>query len=93
MSNADIREILLGLSGTCALNLPGNPAWKKSRYSNSQGNCVEVAELEGGVIALRDSKNPSGPALTFTKEEFARWIMEVKDGSLDHALEDVLETV
>jgi hypothetical protein len=41
-------------------------AWRKSsRSSNNQGACVEIAPLPG-VVAVRDSKNPDGPALTFT---------------------------
>jgi len=43
------------------------PTWRKSSYSSDQGgNCVEVADLNGGGRAVRDSKNPTGPALTFT---------------------------
>jgi hypothetical protein len=40
-------------------------AWRKSSYSNPSGNCVEAAELAGGV-ALRDSRSPDGPRLVFT---------------------------
>ncbi len=43
--------------------------WRKSNRSNGQYNCVEVADLDGGHRAVRDSKNPSGPALTFTPAE------------------------
>jgi hypothetical protein len=39
-------------------------AWRKSSYSTSQGNCVEVARLVPAT-AVRDSKNPTGPFLTF----------------------------
>lgn len=39
--------------------------WRKSRHSSGQGgNCVEVADLADGCRAVRDSKNPTGPALT-----------------------------
>ncbi|HEY1919998.1 MAG TPA: DUF397 domain-containing protein [Streptosporangiaceae bacterium] len=39
-------------------------AWRKSRRSNASGNCVEVAPLaEGQRLAIRDSKDPSGPVL------------------------------
>ncbi|WP_440071821.1 DUF397 domain-containing protein [Streptosporangium sp. OZ121] len=44
--------------------------WRKSARSNSQGGaCVEVARNLPGVIAVRDSKNPNGPALVFTPAE------------------------
>ncbi|MBQ0903429.1 DUF397 domain-containing protein [Micromonospora sp. U21] len=41
--------------------------WRKSsRSSGNGGNCVEVADNLPGVVAVRDSKDPAGPALTFT---------------------------
>jgi len=41
--------------------------WRKSsRSSGNGGNCVEVADNLPGLVAVRDSKDPSGPALTFT---------------------------
>lgn len=46
-------------------------AWRKSTYSNgSGGNCVEVARNLPGVVAIRDSKNPDGPALVFTPADW-----------------------
>ncbi|MBX7265740.1 DUF397 domain-containing protein [Micromonospora sp. Llam7] len=40
--------------------------WRKSTRSNGQGgNCVEVADNLPGVVAVRDSKDPAGPALAF----------------------------
>jgi hypothetical protein len=45
--------------------------WQKSSHSgNSGGNCVEIAGVLPAAIAVRDSKNPDGPNLTFTP---ARW--------------------
>lgn len=34
--------------------------WRKSTYSGKDGNCVEVARLDGSAVAVRDSKAPHG---------------------------------
>lgn len=39
--------------------------WRKASASTNAGNCVEVAVNLPGVVAVRDSKDPHGPALTF----------------------------
>jgi Domain of unknown function (DUF397) len=45
--------------------------WVKSTRSNGQNNCVEVASLEGGHVALRDSKDKgTGPVLVLTAGEW-----------------------
>jgi Domain of unknown function (DUF397) len=57
--------------------------WRKSSYSGGNGGeCVEVADLPGATHAVRDSKNPDGPALTFSAAEWRRFTASVKDGSL-----------
>jgi hypothetical protein len=45
-------------------------AWRKSRYSYEQGACVEVAQFPHGVVGIRDSTDPTGPALRFTPTAF-----------------------
>ncbi|WP_330228756.1 DUF397 domain-containing protein [Nocardia sp. NBC_00508] len=44
--------------------------WFKSSHSATQSDCVEVAFLDGGSVGVRDSKNPTGPALVFTPGEW-----------------------
>ncbi|MFM9700166.1 DUF397 domain-containing protein [Streptomyces europaeiscabiei] len=57
--------------------------WVKSRHSTADGNCVEVALLEGGAVAVRNSRDPHGPALVYTRAEVAAFIAGVKDGEFD----------
>jgi hypothetical protein len=58
--------------------------WKKASRSNGNGgnNCVEVAFLDTGV-AVRDSKDRSGPALMFTSAEWTAFVDSAKDGEFD----------
>lgn len=60
-----------------------SPIWRKSSYSGGNGGqCVEVAEFPGAV-GVRDSKNPTGPALEFERGAFAAFISGVKAGEYD----------
>jgi hypothetical protein len=45
--------------------------WRKSSYSGTAGNCVEVAQLDPELRAVRDSKNPDGPILTCTAQHWS----------------------
>jgi hypothetical protein len=60
--------------------------WRKSRHSNSQGTCVELAGLPGGNVALRNSRHPDGPALIYTPAEIDAFIRGAKDGEFDDLL-------
>jgi hypothetical protein len=57
--------------------------WRKSTASNPSGNCVELAELAGGDIAVRNSRHPSGPTLVYTRAEIAAFIAGVLSGEFD----------
>ncbi len=54
--------------------------WRKSRYSNPSGNCVEMAKLPAGEVAVRNSRFPDGPALVFTTAEWEAFLRGAKDG-------------
>jgi hypothetical protein len=55
-------------------------AWRKASYSGDNGgNCVEVARNLPGVVAVRDSKDPAGPALVFSQDEWAAFTAAIKD--------------
>lgn len=54
--------------------------WRKSSYSTNGGNCVEVARNLPGVVAVRDSKDPDGPALVFTAEQWGTFVSAARDG-------------
>lgn len=60
--------------------------WQKSRFSNPNGACVEVARLPGGEIAVRNSRFPNGPALVYTKAEIAAFLAGAKDNEFDHLI-------
>ncbi|MFJ8790714.1 DUF397 domain-containing protein [Streptomyces sp. NPDC102462] len=60
--------------------------WIKSRHSNAEGNCVEVAALSGGCVAMRNSRDPDGPALVYTPAEMAAFLAGAKDGEFDNLL-------
>jgi hypothetical protein len=58
-------------------------AWRKSSYTASNGNCVEVADVPGGAgIAVRDSKNVDIPAARVTRGAWVQFLDAVADDSI-----------
>jgi hypothetical protein len=73
-------------NGISARRLPA-VTWKKSLRRNPSGNCVEMAALPGEAgIAVRNSRDPDGPALIYTSDEIAAFILGAKDGDFDNLL-------
>ncbi|MEU6967721.1 DUF397 domain-containing protein [Kitasatospora aureofaciens] len=61
-------------------------AWHKSSHSNESTNCVEFAISSGPVTLIRDSKNPSGPALAIDRAAHTAFIQAVAAGEFDFGL-------
>ncbi|MFJ9616685.1 DUF397 domain-containing protein [Streptomyces noursei] len=59
-----------------------SPRWFKSSYSGGGGQCIEVAAnlvASRGVVPVRDSKDPNGPALTFRASSWSAFITSVRE--------------
>jgi hypothetical protein len=64
---------------------PFGTGWRKSSHSSGSGNndaCVEIA-LVGPAVAVRDSKNSAGPALTFVPAHWHAFLTAAKAGRFD----------
>jgi len=69
-------------NGMPAGQLP-SARWRKSSASNPSGSCVEIAEVPGGAIAVRNSRDKAGPALIYPRAEMAAFLRAVKNGEFD----------
>lgn len=56
--------------------------WRKSSFSGQGGECVELAEA-GDAVLVRDSKDPDGPRLRFTRAEMLAFLQGAKAGEFD----------
>ncbi|MDF9811332.1 DUF397 domain-containing protein [Streptomyces sp. SPB162] len=54
--------------------------WQRSSYSTAANNCVETATLSCGLLAVRDSKNPRGPALLFAPTAWDTFVRALRAG-------------
>lgn len=68
-----MNQVRNGMSATL---LPA--VWRKSSYSGAVGNCVEVAVLPGDRVAVRNSRNPAGPALVCTVVDLEALVAHAK---------------
>jgi hypothetical protein len=67
---------------TSATDLSG-AVWRRSSRSGGDDDFVEVADNLPGIVAVRDSRNPTGPALIFNLREWAAFVGGAKDGEFD----------
>lgn len=63
---------------------PASLTWQKSSFTANNGECFELAPLPGGGVAVRDSKNPSGPHLCFTSGEWRAFKAGMTAGDFDN---------
>ena len=75
--------MVITYNGMLATEL-GEVRWQKSWHSNPNGECVELAALPTGEIALRNSRFPAGPVLLYTQAEITAFLGGAKDGEFDH---------
>lgn len=64
------------VTGDRAITPPAQ--WRKSSYSGDTGNCIEIARIETGHIAVRDSKNPAGPMLIIDRTAWRSFLSSVR---------------
>lgn len=58
---------------------PSRLTWRKASYSGTNGGgCVEVATSMPGIVAVRDSKDPDGPVLTVSPDDWARFLARLR---------------
>ncbi|MFF2326899.1 MULTISPECIES: DUF397 domain-containing protein [unclassified Streptomyces] len=68
-----------GSGGDCLEVAEEFAVWRKSSYSNGDGgNCLEVADGHPGVVPVRDSKRPGGPALVIAASAWTPFVESVK---------------
>lgn len=70
-----------------AKDLPPDLTWRKARAS-TLANCVEVAELADGAVAVRHSRDVAGWVLVFSAAEFAAFLDGAKRGDFDDMAAD-----
>ena len=63
-----------------------DPRWRKSSFSGNGGDCVEVGQLGGGVIVVRDSKDRSGTAHRYAPAAWRAFVAAVRSGKTGRML-------
>jgi Domain of unknown function (DUF397) len=76
------RSSYSGQNGDCVefAIIAGGPDWRTSSHSGQSGACVQVAPGLPELVGVRDSKDPGGPVLTFTPQDWRSFTEQVKGG-------------
>ncbi|WP_372407047.1 DUF397 domain-containing protein [Streptomyces luteireticuli] len=61
---------------------PTSVEWRKSSYSTAHDTCVEVADQFSGVVPIRDSKAPDGPAIAASAPAWTAFVAAVSTGTM-----------
>ncbi|MER5354459.1 DUF397 domain-containing protein [Kitasatospora sp. NPDC002551] len=69
--------------GSCVEVALTTAQWRKSTHSQNGGNCIEVAPDFTGLVPVRDSKDPAGPALLFPTDAWRAFLTAVKADEFD----------
>jgi Domain of unknown function (DUF397) len=56
--------------------------WRTATYTQGNGSCVEVAGLDGGRVAVRDTKDRGGPALVMTADVWRMLLADTRASDL-----------
>jgi hypothetical protein len=64
----------------------GQEQWQKPWSGSNGGQCLEAKQLSDGRVALRQSRDPDGPALIYTRDEMAAFVTGAKAGLADFLL-------
>ena len=68
---------------TCGSSRESEAGWRKASWSWANGDCVEVGQLTGGVVAVRDSGCRRGPVLEFDTHKWKAFVGGVRNGEFD----------
>ncbi len=77
---SDLSNVSNGMSAARLTGISGARWVKSSRSGPTGGNCVEVAFLGDGRVAVRNSRHAAGPALVFSAAEWDAFVGGAKDG-------------
>jgi hypothetical protein len=80
LTTADWRKSSYSSNNGACVEAATGVGWRKSSHSSHNGNCVEVGRSQPGVVAVRDSKDPDGPALVFAADEWRAFVAGVRAG-------------
>ncbi|MEV6777636.1 DUF397 domain-containing protein [Streptomyces syringium] len=84
MSNAEWRKSTYSNGQEDCLEVADQ--WRKSSYSDEQDDCLEIADnIPTGIVAVRDSKHPHRPALTFHPTAWQGFVTAVRNGDSGYA--------